>query len=66
MNRQEVDKGLKKDKVYSVLRFVSGTQTITAFHYDKKVIIVLVTISIPKIDINKSGHLIAFPPDFLI
>ena len=52
---------LKKDKIYSVLRYVSSSQTSMGFHYDKTLITVLVPILIPKFDIKKSGHLIAFP-----
>ena len=61
LNSKKFNNVLKKDKLYSVLRYVSGTQASYGFHYDKTVITILVPISIPKIDINKSGHLIAFP-----
>ena len=49
------------DKLFSVLRYVSGSETSLAFHYDKSIITILIPILIPKIDVNKSGHLIAFP-----
>ena len=56
----KVNNILKKDNIYSVMRYVSGSKTSMAFHYDKTLITILIPISIPKIDINKSGHLIAF------
>ncbi len=61
MSPKSVQNILKKDELYSVLRYVSGSKTSMAFHYDKTVITILVPILIPKIDIEKSGHLIAFP-----
>ena len=60
-NRKATDNILKNDSLYSVLRYVSGSQTSLAFHYDKSIITILIPILIPKTDVNKSGHLIAFP-----
>tara|TARA_Y100000739_G_C20526138_1_gene426638 strand:+ start:106 stop:870 length:765 start_codon:yes stop_codon:yes gene_type:complete len=51
---------LKKEDIYSVLRIVSGNKTSMAFHYDKTLITVLIPISIPKVKIQDSGHLITF------
>ena len=61
MTPESVENILKKDELFSVLRYVSGSKTSMAFHYDKTVITILVPILIPKSDIDKSGHLIAFP-----
>ena len=61
LKREAVENIIKNDSLYSVLRYVSGSQTSLAFHYDKSIITILIPILIPKIDVNKSGHLIAFP-----
>ena len=61
LSPQEVQKVLNKDQIFSVLRYVAGSKTSLAFHYDQTLITILVPILIPKIETNKSGHLIAFP-----
>ncbi|MAR84915.1 MAG: hypothetical protein CL869_01805 [Cytophagia bacterium] len=61
LSNKAVENILKNDELLSVLRYVSGSQTSFGFHYDKTIITILVPILIPKIDIKKSGHLIAFP-----